>query len=419
MRQRPSALPSLELIGAGTVAVESCTSFGRRVADEFGVDITPLITEVVLPPTGMRFTLSAGETVNGGHLLSRAIAERFATLTERPSVRASTLVDLEIPFDTRGALRRHRAFCGSCLLRDAVPYDRLLFAFRQVTRCPWDDDVLWTHCPHCGEPHYPWGAGVTGAECPHCHRSLAVPRAANRGQPDLHGRVLYDLMSRTLAGDQVTAPAVARSVRGLLDRFGGYVALSRVSGLPKATLWRMATCSEQRVRLVSFVNLVVWASGLLPEFLRLEFVHPSAPATPSGVHRKPPRPTPDKQQVASLLAEALRRPRAQRPTSNAIAAQAHTSTGYLRQHFPERVRRLAGSRVQRSHQPSRRASSSTNGHRPEVLQQRSAAIRRAVLALRARGVRPTYRSVEDRVGVPGLLRAPYAIRVYRDALDHR
>lgn len=182
-----SQLDHLDPIGMGTELSESLTSYIARLADAHCVHLTTLVAKAIVPhldspsqtrqPYAYRSSFWAGSAVLNG---VTPFAERLVQILERLTMRQDLLFLPMQPWKAvlpqHQLVRRARAWCAACFeeWREAaqVVYEPLLWALREVQRCPVHAGVLQSACPFCARTHPPLTPHAPPGDCSSCNRWL-------------------------------------------------------------------------------------------------------------------------------------------------------------------------------------------------------------------------------------------------------
>lgn len=392
----------LRPLGLGTWQVESLTSLVRRLAYGEVRTVPGLLREIALEPYRSQHRdrhlilqpTRATEAINGTTRATELIVD---ALTRRKLVaaRRTTLVERDIGIAFAPGLRRYRAWCPACLAADAAdPYDRLLWAFEIVERCPVHDISLIDGCLKCSKPHRPWHLRANPWSCPHCDVPLAQPA---HSQPETVSSPIVDLLGLLECGRVPRRAEVTNGFVWLAASRGGLHALSdlldcSVSGLS-------TVCSGRTRPQLDLLLRAIAASG---DSLGTFLAHTPSSASPH--HRRgSARPPPNTPALSRLRLQLLAASRLAEPPSLRRFAAGHlVDPATLRRHLPRLAAGLVSAhdsyvRTRRSRAESRLAED----------------VRRCFRALARRGV-VSRRDLETALGKPGILRSPAARQAYRE-----
>lgn len=185
---RTGLFPVLPM-GAGTVTIESLTSYLTRLAQAHDVSTRTLIAGYLrfhMPKAQVadasqdkdwdRHFLDYAHTLNG---MTDRVKDWIFALEESTGVgnlRSSTMVIWKGIFSSRGLLRAKRAWCAFCYhewqASGQTIYEPLLWALVDVSTCPMHQRTLTESCPHCKyRPHVLMPRSRPGC-CPRCHQWL-------------------------------------------------------------------------------------------------------------------------------------------------------------------------------------------------------------------------------------------------------
>lgn len=163
---------SIDLRGAGTAEVESLLSYWARLSRAHGLTISQLASHLSAwaKKEGLAFPMH----VLYGRVLSMCglgddVAKMIAIVeaaTGTKGLSAGTLAALRPVLSSKctGAVKRSKAWCPRCYEEDEINYgecyDRLLWAFAAIERCPIHRLRLETTCPACSAlQRYPRSSG--------------------------------------------------------------------------------------------------------------------------------------------------------------------------------------------------------------------------------------------------------------------
>jgi transcriptional regulator with XRE-family HTH domain len=142
--------------------VESLAGYGWRLAAYHRV--TPYTLIKYRPPNldpcfddaiealGVRYDTEFRSGDINGSAQGAVVARALAKLTGHPSVSWTTFFAYNGNAGICRFLQPGLRWCPSCLMEDAVPYERLLWNARLLTVCPHHQIHLQSVCPHCGFP---------------------------------------------------------------------------------------------------------------------------------------------------------------------------------------------------------------------------------------------------------------------------
>ena len=220
-----SVLYALAPRGVGTPAVESLTSYVRRLSVAHVLPPTELLTRFVLEPLRVRDgkrnwilqVSRAGEWLNGAGRGSEAVVRWLSALTHVDDIARTSFVDRRCAIDLDG-WREERAWCPVCLA-DEDPYDRLAWAFRSSTVCVGHEVGLVTACANCARGHRALHPAANPSTCPACSASLAqVPQVAAR--VDFASQFVWDMVARLERGEAITTSALAFGINAAAREVG-------------------------------------------------------------------------------------------------------------------------------------------------------------------------------------------------------
>lgn len=327
----------------GTVETESLTSFVRALATEHVVSPSALLRVEVFEPhklaVGQKHLAIAPvlctESINGAYRTTEVLVRALERLTGSV-VQPSTMLgrDHAVCFD--GALRHVRAWCPQCL-EGNDPYDRLQWAFTDVTSCQRHALRLVDRCGSrtCGRQHRPWHHRASAAACPFCGTPLSRGARIKAPVADSSEVIVRDLLALLLTGVPLTRDAISAGLVSALAATS-WAQLSASSGVSIATMCGIRRKSI-RPQLDVLVNLIGASGEDVSEFLGHA---PTAITT-----RKLPKPTkgpgPRGKKLAytppvleQALRDALALPDGQIPSAKAFARAHKTTLDTLRRRWP-------------------------------------------------------------------------------------
>ena len=178
-----SRLYSLPLLGAGTVMIESITSYIARLARAHAVSTWALLKyelalKVLKPEANLRNRLSEltaemGAAFNGENETSRKLIVVLSDLTKRPDLAQATMSFCAGLISPRKLVSVKQRWCPDCLneLKSTGRelYYQLLWQILSVRSCPQHRRLLASHCPHCQKHFSPLRANTYPGFCPMCH----------------------------------------------------------------------------------------------------------------------------------------------------------------------------------------------------------------------------------------------------------
>lgn len=149
-------------IGQGSVLLESHTSYLQRLARRHCISVRRLLFDIA-PELRRR---------DGAHALIGNWAgdyERIGRVLERATKRSDLLELTPSKWNhlvcRSRLLRRHTAWCSSCLRDSDSHHIPLLWTLQDVRACPIHHEILETRCPQCRRQRPPTRAEVRFPEC--------------------------------------------------------------------------------------------------------------------------------------------------------------------------------------------------------------------------------------------------------------
>lgn len=329
--------------GIGTLETESLTSFGRRLATEHVVSPSALLRHEILEPhriaKGQRHHALAPvltfESINGAYKTTDIIVRGLEEGTG-VALRSTTMLgrDSAVCFD--GAFRHFRAWCRACLAAND-PYDRLLWAFTDITTCYVHGILLVDRCSNeaCGKQHRPWHRAANASACPYCGAPLSQG-ARTKAVADASEAIVRDLLALLLTGVPLTSDTIAAGLVALLQRWS-WAAVSAGTGVSIATLCGIRRRSI-RPQLDMLVNLIGGSGEDVHTFLghapsRIVTRRLRKPVKGPGPRGKALAYTPPALEQA--LRDALAMPDGQIPSAKAFARARKTTVDTLRRRWPQ------------------------------------------------------------------------------------
>lgn len=236
-----SRLYSLSLIGVGSAAVESITSFIARLARAHAVSTWMLLKhelapKVLNPEANLRNRLSEltaemGAAFNGENETSRKLITVLSDLTKRPDLAQGTMSFCAGLVSPRKLVSVKQRWCPHCLneMKSAGHelYYHLLWHVFSVKACPKHHQQLSSHCPHCRKDFSPLRANTHPGYCPKCHGWLGSTNNAGPATEwdQLMAAAVASLLKDCRVHRVSTASHFPANIRQLLDgHFGGNVA---------------------------------------------------------------------------------------------------------------------------------------------------------------------------------------------------
>ncbi len=181
-----SRLYCLEPIGAGTLMVESLTSYICRLAAAHSVTPWILVTREMSPlatVSTLRYNQASGVSCDvfskqgSSSILSNGTVAMdgvnvLEQLTKRPGLARLTTLFSDGILSSRDLISPHQKFCPQCFqewmdARKPV-YLPLLWNFQHVKVCPVHQRNLISLCPHCERSHPPMARWLVPGFCPRC-----------------------------------------------------------------------------------------------------------------------------------------------------------------------------------------------------------------------------------------------------------
>lgn len=335
--------------GLGTFETESLTSYVRRLATEHVVSPSALLRLEILEPHRIEkkqrhhalAPVLSLESINGAYRTTDLLVLGLERATGI-ALRGTTMLgrDSAVCFD--GAFRHVRAWCPECLSADD-PYDRLVWAFNDITTCRRHGLLLVDRCGNkkCGKQHRPWHRAANARLCPFCGAPLSSGGNTER-KPDASEAIVRDLLALLLTGTPLTRDAIAAGLVHLLERWS-WAVVSGMSGISIATL-----CGIRRRSIRPQLDVLVNLIGSSGEDVQTFLAHPATQI----ITRRLPKPTkglgPRGKKLAftpptleQALRDAIAQPEGQIPSAKGFARGRKTTLDTLRRRWPQLTVELA------------------------------------------------------------------------------
>ncbi len=433
-RPAVTQLFALPPCGLGTPASESLSSYVVRLAQAHRVRVQSLVAQVLRPALGTErgrpiyrqlasFWGRDAATINGTSGLTEMWVTTLGLLTGRGDLSGLTMRGWAEVLASRELLRLTRVWCPRCYAEAAggVVYDRLQWALACVTVCQEHHQVLEHHCPVCGRTQRILAPHSRPGCCSWCGAWLgqAAAPGEREEQPTLEPRQLWVVQ----AVGELIAQAPSQEPRPGREQIQ-QVVKAMVGRMP----WRRA-CRLARLLKTTSTAVYTWASGRsLPQLDSLLRLSASVQISPyrlltdadvvstlcrsrlgevdaPPVTRRRTYRHDDPAVIQETLQQVLESPAVPPASVRAVAQHLRTSVTQLRLHDPERCRAISA---------RYRAYWAQQKH--ERLVRLTEAIRAAVMDLHLEGSYPSRLKVAERLGKPGVMRAPEVRAAWRQAL---
>ena len=202
---------SLPLAGAGTHNVENFRCYLSRLADIHGISVWQLVRHMhgwwartyhyYTFPKYLLSTALFGPCAHGNDVARLLTIVETATGTT--ALRAATIQPLRdvLPPNATLIFKSKRAWCPACFIEQLQSvgfiYEPLLWALRNIDRCPEHQLELIDRCPNCGQAQTLYPATTNLAHCAQCGASLIPdPKQWKKArQPALGEGDLVELIS--------------------------------------------------------------------------------------------------------------------------------------------------------------------------------------------------------------------------------
>lgn len=436
---RPQPQPSVTRLfplppcGMGTPTSESLSSYVVRLAQAHRVRVQTLVAQVIRPALSTRrgrptyqqlasFWARDAATINGTSGLAETWVHTLEQLTGRGDLTNGTMRGWAEVLASRELLRLTRVWCPHCYTSAAggVVYDRLQWALACVTVCEEHQCALVHHCPVCGRTQRVLAPHSRPGCCSWCGAWLghAVPTNACEEQPTLDLRQIWvvQMVGELIAQAPTQEPQPSREqiqqvVQAMVER------MPWRRGRPLARLLKTTSSA-----------VYAWASGrCLPQLDSLLRMSASVQISPYHLltdadvastlrkrrlgevealpaHRRAYRRY-DPVALQEALQQVLESPVLPPASVRAVAQQLNTSVSQLRMYEPERCRAI-----------SIRYQAYWAQQKQERRVRLIEAIRASVMELHLAGSSPSRLKVAERIGKPGVMRAPEARAAWAQAV---
>jgi len=433
---RPAVTQLFDLppCGLGTPASESLSSYVVRLAQAHRVRVQALVAQVLRPALGTgrgrpiyrqlaAFWGRDAATINGTSGLTEAWVSTLEQLTGRGDLSGLTMCGWAEVLASRELLRPTRVWCAQCYAdtTGGVVYDRLQWALACVTVCEEHQRALSQHCPVCGRTQRVLAPHSRPGCCSWCGAWLGQPEASSgrEEQAAVEPRQLWVVQ----AVGELIAQAPSQEPRPGREQIQ-QVVTAMISRMP----WRQGRRLAQLLKTTSGA-VYGWSSGrCLPQLdslLRMSECVKRSPyqlltdadiATtlrtirlgsvdaPPVVRQRVYRHY-DPAALQEALQQVLESPALPPASVRAVAQHLSTSVSQLRLYDTERCRAI-----------SARYHAYWAQQKNERLVRLSEAIRAAVMELHLEGNYPSRLKVAERLGKPGVMRAPEARAAWAQAV---
>lgn len=429
-----SFLYYLEPMGMGTELSESLTSYIARLADAHSVHLTTFLTKTIVPyldgsyhgrqPYAYRTSFWAGSAVlNGVTPFAERLVQILEHLTMRQDLRFLTMLPWKAVLPPHQLVRRTRAWCAMCFEEwresEKVVYEPLLWAMRDVQRCPVHACVLQSTCPFCIRAHPPLTPRAQPGYCSSCNHWLG---SRNAGKTDLPAISQAEIQWNQWVENGVgTLIAVAPNLSSPLSRYniarateqvtnGNQLASARRLHVTQASIWKWL--EGKSVPQLGTLLQICFHLGVSPLAFLTGVIEPLAPPRgeelSSPMKERQPRPYKrfDVERMRGALETTLQR-EDEPPVSMAELAR---TLGYdqtiFRKYFPDLCKAI-----------SKRFLDSLREKRQERLQQVCDELRQVMLSLHAQGHYPGQRQLEQVLRKPTWLMEPEVYKTWRQVIE--
>lgn len=399
-----------------TSAVESFTSYLMRLAEAHCVPLGTLVHVAVAPQLQSAFVaqgpsrnvtifLRAAALLNSHGVSASDWVQALTALTLRTDLPLLTMLPWAQVVSSRQLVHPQRHWCPCCFEewreKGHPIYESLVWTIAGVQVCPTHRCPLEQACPACQQESSWLAWHARPGHCLQCGAWLG--HAPSPAQPDVEASAIHQaaLVGALLAHAPKRAPVSQTHFLAALARLIGQVAqgnqaaFARLIGLPKTTLWELATGRfppPLPILLRLCLRFQISLLDLLLETQEGLHVAPSSSPSAKPKTREGRRVFP-LERIRQALQEVLADTTKESLSMRAVAAQVGYPQRTINTHLPDLCQAIT-KRYQ--------------AYRTERGVQRIAdlrnKVRTAALAVHAQGGNPTYRAVGAMLGSPGSFR---------------
>lgn len=408
----------------GTPYREGLASYLIRLAQAHCVPVGVLLSHAFAPLLPKPYVaggqgrqisrfLDFAASLNGLGVVAADWVQVLTSLTCRPDLSLITMLPWANVLSERGLLRATRQWCPRCYEEwqhaGQVVYDPLLWAIASVSVCPRHVLRLVQQCHRCQQtvPWLSWHAHP--GHCTVCSGWLGSSSTEQELSVVEETQAIQsaELVGTFLATAATSAPRANQSsftiaLTNLIQREtqGNQAAFARLVGLPKTTLWELAT-GRFLPQMPMLVRLCLQLQVSLPSLLTgKETISSPAACQPLPTqhtkHRRA-RQALNLEQMHQALEDVLADTSSVPPSLRSVALRFGYPPRTLTTHVPELCQAIS-----RRYQAYRKAQ---GAQKIEALRQK---VRATAYELYAQGHLPTYRAVGLALGATGYFREQQA-----------
>lgn len=433
-RRSHSLLYHLDPIGMGTPMSESLTSYIARLADAHSVHLTTFVAQAIVPhlespsqsrqPYAYRTSFWAGSgALNGMTPFVEQLVQILERLTMRQDLRFLTMLPWKAVLPQHQLVRRTRAWCAACFeewkASEKIVYEPLLWALREVQRCPVHGCALEQTCPFCTRTYPPLTPHAQPGYCSTCNRWLGS-RSLGETPPhpfspaDLQWNQWVESEAGTLiaVAPRLSSPLSRHNIARVVEQVtnGNQLATARLLHVTQAAIWKwlggetiphlgmlLRMCFQMGISPLAFL------SGVIEPLPSLREAEQSLP-----LKKRSSRPYKrfDVEYARSVLEAALQSKDEPPPSMEELAHSAGFDQTNCRRYFPDACKAV-----------SKRYLDYLRKKRRERIQQVCDELRQAMLTLHAQGHYPGQRQLEKLLIKPTCLMEPEVNRAWRQMIE--
>ncbi len=436
-----SQLYSLEPVSLGTPDVESLTGYIARLAEAHSVRTRILVVHKLVPLLGrphlskpVNSGLSAfwskdARALNGTRCLASDWVQALESLTLRRDLRFLTLLTWVHVLPSRGLLRLKRAWCPECYeaWRQAgqVIYEPLLWTLEVVRICPYHRRRLSDRCPQpgCQQTSSVLAPRSRPGHCPHCERWLGnalgiqTPEEALSEEEWTWQTWVVDRVGELLASapglpniptQQNIASVINSCVEQVFQGNGKAFARRMQASNSAVDGWRRQGSSPQLETLLrlcrrfgtSPLRLLTEGAAAV-NWSNANWQASLPPVEKPKRQRRPFGAASTRQVLEAVLASDEQPP----PPMRQVARRLGKEHSFLYAHFPDLCREISARYMAYQKERGR-----------QRVQQLCDEVRQAAITIHAQDIYPSAYRIESLLSVPGFMRHPAAIAVWREIL---
>lgn len=429
-----SLLYHLDPIGIGTPMAERLTSYIARLADAHSVHLTTFVAKAIVPhldspsqtrqPYAYRTSFWAGSAVlNSVTPLTEQLVQILERLTMCQDLRFLTMLPWKAVLPQQQLVRRTQAWCAVCFeewrAADQVVYEPLLWALREVQRCPVHSCVLQSTCPFCSQTHPPLTPHAQPGYCSSCNRWLG---SRSSGETALHPLSQAELQWYQWGESEVgTLIAVAPRFSSPFSRHniaraaekvtnGNQLASARRLHVTQTSIWKWL--GGESVPQLGTLLRICFRMGISPLAFLTGVIEPLAPpreetlSLPMKNRQSRPYKRFDVERMRSILEATLQRRNEPPPSMEALARSLGYDQTIFRRYFPDLCKAV-----------SKRYLDYLREKRLERIQRVCDELRQVMLSLHAQGYYPGQRQLEKLLSKPTCLMEPEVNRAWRQIIE--